>query len=122
MRPLVIFLALLAVGKVAAVEWLHRSASEDAIIAAFGPRALDACSRDARRKSLNVDATAWTAGTPIRFELGRPDAQVYLWQVDNPAWAQRYRHPYLVLQSGSFGAQVECAFDVLAGTGIATKH
>ena len=121
MRILVILLALLAAGKVAAVEWLHRSASDDIIIAAYGPRALDACGRDARRKSLSIDAAAWRSDTPMRLELGRHSGNVYLWQVDNPEWSQRYRHPYLIVSAGPAGARVECAFDVLTGTGIAAK-
>ena len=121
MRTLVVILVLLAAGKIAAVEWLHRSASDDVIVAAYGPRALDACSRDARRKSLPIDATAWRSDTPMRLELGRHSGNVYLWQVDNPAWSQRYRHPYLILSAGSTGARIECAFDVLTGTGVAAK-
>ena len=121
MRTLVILLALLATGKVAAMQWLYRSASDDVIVNAYRPRALDACGRDARR-AFGVDTSAWPTDTPIRLEIGRRTAGVHLWQVDDPAWSQSYRNPYLHLTSGTPGIKIHCAYDVVRGTAAASKN
>ena len=119
MRILVTLLCLLAAGKVAAVEWLHRSSSDDVIIATFTPRALEACGRDARHKALGLDAAAWAPNSPVHLEIGQRHADVALWQVDNPAWGKRFRHPHLHLTAT--GAQVACDYDVLLGVAVARK-
>lgn len=114
MRTLVIILMLMAAGKVLAVEYLHRAAGDELVVNAYRTRALETCSREARRKGL---ATAnWKADTPITLEIGNRGAAAFVWQVDNPAWSQRFRHPYLHVTGDQGGQPVQCLFDVIAGS------
>ena len=124
MRLLVILLALLAAAKVATVEWLRHAAADDLIVSAYKPRALEACGREARRRPLGVDAAAWTADTPVTLEIGDRRANVYVWQVNDPAWGERFRATYLHLTAtgpakpGAAEVQVLCSYSVLAGTAV----
>lgn len=120
MRTLVIILALLAIGKVATVEWLYRSASDDVIVNAYRPRALEACGRDARR-AFGLDVAAWSLQTPVRLEIGSRGGSIRIWQVEHPGWAQRFRNPYLHLTAGAPGVQVHCTYDVVGGSVLASK-
>ena len=121
MRLLVVILALLAAGKVATLQWLHRAASDDVIVSAYRPRALDACANEARRLSPPVDAASWAADTTIRLEIGRRGRGVRVWQVDDPAWPERFRNPYLHLESHSARAHVRCEYDIVNGTAAAGR-
>ena len=121
MRTLVVILVLMAAGKVATVQWLHRTTTDDVIVNAYRPRALDACSLDAQRLDVAGRPAPWTAETPIRLEIGTRAVRLQVWQVDHPAWAQRFRNPYLQLETGQAAARVRCAYDILNGTAVATQ-
>lgn len=121
MRLLVVILALLATGKVVTLQWLHRAASDDVIIAAYRPRALDACAIEARRLTPPVDATAWAGETAIHLEIGRRGRGVRVWQVDDPSWAERFRNPFLHLETRGTPAHVRCAYDIVNGTAAAAR-
>ena len=84
------------------------------------PAGLAPCGRDARR-AFGLDAAAWNVDTPIRLEMGRRSANVYFWQVDDPAWSERYRNPYLHLTVVAAGTQVSCAYDVVRGIAAASR-
>ncbi len=120
MRTMVLILFALATAKVATVQWLYRAASDDVIINAYRPRALDACGRDARR-SFGLETAVWSEQVPIRLEIGKPNTPVRIWQIDDPSWPRRFRNPYLHVTAGSNGLQVACIYDVLAGTASAVK-
>lgn len=115
MRILALALAFLAIGKIAVVHWLYQSASDDVIVSAYRPRALDACSRDALRV-FGLDTGAWSNGTPIKLEIGKRSSSIRIWQINHPAWSERYRNPYLYLSAQATGLQVKCAYDVVSGT------
>ena len=121
MRTLVVILVLMAAGKVATVQWLHRTTTDDVIVNAYRPRALDACSLDAQRLDVAGRPAPWTAETPIRLEIGTRAVRLQVWQVDHPAWAQRFRNPYLHLEAGQAAARVRCEYDILNGTAVASK-
>ena len=120
MRTFVIILALCAAGKVATLNWLHRAASDDVIVNAYRPRALEACGRDARR-AYGLDPTAWTHATPIQLEIGKRGGDIYVWQVDHPKWTQLFRNPYLHLTAAAPGFSIHCAYDVVGGIAVASK-
>jgi hypothetical protein len=120
MRTLALFLVVVAMTKVTAVQWLYRSASDDVIVNAYRPRALEACGRDGRRV-LGLDASIWAQPTQIHLEIGQRVSGVQLWQVDDPAWPQRWRNPFLHLTAGANGAQYQCIYDVMGGTASASK-
>jgi hypothetical protein len=121
MRLLVVILTLMAAGKVATLQWLHRAASDDVIISAYRPRALDACAAEGRRLTPPIDAAAWSAETSIRLEIGRRTRGVAVWQVDNPGWHERFRNPYLQLEAHGARAQVRCEYDIVNGTAAANR-
>lgn len=121
MRLLVVILALLAAGKVTTLQWLHRSASDEVIISAYRPRALDACAAEARRLSPPVEPAAWIADTQIRLEIGRRSHRVRVWQVDDASWPERFRNPYLHLEARSTIAHVRCEYDIVNGTAAASR-
>lgn len=120
MRILALFLAILAIGKIAVVQWLHQSASDDVIVSAYRPRALDACGRDAQRL-YGLDVAAWTKATPITLEIGKRSSPIHIWQINHPGWSERYRNPYLHLSAQATGLQIGCVYDVVSGTAAASK-
>jgi hypothetical protein len=121
MRKLAVLLILLATAKVATLQWLHRSAADDVIIAAYRPRALDACAGDARRLQPAVAGQVWGPDTAVRLEIGRRLRDVYVWQVDNPAWSERYRNPYLHLQPAGPEPRLRCEYDIVNGTAAVSR-
>ncbi len=120
MRIVALLLACLAVGKIAVIQWLYRSASDEVIVSAYRPRAVDACGRDAQRQ-FGLDVAAWSKDTPITLEIGKSSSAVHIWQVNDPAWSERYRNPYLHLTAQATGLQVACLYDVVSGTASARK-
>jgi hypothetical protein len=121
MRLLVVILALCAAGKVATLQWLHRAASDDVIISAYRPRALDACASETKRLSPPVETTTWSADTPIRLEIGRRMRGVAVWQVDDPGWPERFRNPYLHLETTGARPRVRCEYDIVNGTAATSR-
>jgi hypothetical protein len=121
MRLLVVILTLCAVAKVATLQWLHRAASDDVIISAYRPRALDACASEARRVALPTETAAWSADTPIRLEIGRRMRGVAVWQVDNSNWPERFRNPYLHLETVGSRPRVRCEYDIVNGTAATSR-
>lgn len=119
MRLLVIALALLAGSKVWFQESLFRAGAEDAIVAAYRDRAVEACRKSpplaARGTSRAGQTLDWTRTQSITLSAGNRSVDVGLWQVDHPLWNARYRNPYLVLTPADPNAGLVCKFDVLSG-------
>lgn len=110
MRTIAIVLAALFVLKIAVQEYIWRAATEEALVAAYGERAVEACRHDAKAKGL---ATADTARPrDVRFSVGNPDADVSLWDVNNRQWTKRYRTPYLRLTLINGDARFACSYDL----------
>jgi hypothetical protein len=121
MRLLVVILAFCAAGKVATLQWLHRAASDEVIISAYRPRALDACASETKRLSLPAETIAWSHDTPIRLEIGRRMRGVAVWQVDDPSWPERFRNPYLHLETTGARQRLRCEYDIVNGTAATTR-
>jgi hypothetical protein len=121
MRFFVVILIVLAGGKVAALQWLHRAASDDVIVSAYRPRALDACATEAKRLSVSTDDQIWAQDLSLRLEIGRRQNRVYFWQVDRPTWSERFRNPYLHLEAGAGQTRVRCEYDIVNGTAAPTR-
>lgn len=116
MRALVLALALLATLKIWVHESAYRSATEDAIVAAYRARAAEACASVSPFATVSSDhgALGWAASDAPRVAVGNPDLRVYLWEVDHELWNARYRQPYLILAGGPTG--FSCTYDIIAGT------
>ena len=121
MRTIIVILGLLAVGKVATIEWLYRTASDDVIINAYRPRAVEACGTDARRFAVTGGDSVWSSDASIRLEIGARNSGVRFWQVDHPGWITQYRNPFLYLEAGPPAARLRCEYDIIKGAATAAK-
>lgn len=113
MKTVVFILVLLAGFKLGHQEYLYRSATRDAILAAYKDRAVQACQKDGRTASFGLTPQAWTGSNSIQLVIGKANLDVQLWQVDNQLWNARYRNPLLILSTGSRTGQVYCEYDIV---------
>jgi hypothetical protein len=120
MRVLVFALVLLAGAKLGAHEFLYRSATEEALIAAYGQRAIEACRGEATLRGLSAAAQAPAGPGDLKLLIGKPDLDVALWDLGNRNWQKRYRTPYLQITLGSGLGRVTCAYDVMQNTTLAS--
>lgn len=111
MRTIAIVLAALFVIKIAVQEYIWRAATEEALVAAYAERAVEACRHNAKAKGL----PAADAARPrdVRFTVGNPDADVSLWDVNNKQWTKRYRTPYLRLTLSNGEKRLACSYDLV---------
>jgi hypothetical protein len=113
MKAVVFILVLLASVKLGHQEYLYRSATREAIVAAYRESAAEACQKDARNIILGVTAQAWINSPSIQLMIGKSGLDVQFWQVDNKLWNARYRNPLLVLSTGSRKGEVYCEYDIV---------
>jgi hypothetical protein len=113
MRPVVLFLALLAAAKLGHQEYLFRTGTRDAILGAYREHATEACQRQGRSLAPIVPAQAWASPTAIQLVIGKNSLDVNLWQVDNALWSARFRNPYLLLTAGEQSGTIYCEYDIL---------
>ena len=133
MRPVVLFLALLAAAKLGHQDYLFRTGTRDAILAAYREHATEACQRQARSLAPIVAAQAWASPTAIQLVIGqlvigqlvigqlvigqlvigKNSLDVNLWQVDNALWSARFRNPYLLLTAAEQSGTIYCEYDIL---------
>lgn len=116
MRALLTVLVLLAGLKVWTQDQMFRSATTNALIEAYRARAVDAC----RRGQQDGNRT-WTDAASVKLVIGRSDVDVHLWDVDNPLWDTRFKHPHLVLSTGGGAEQLVCSYDVVAGMALVSR-
>ena len=110
MRTFAYALALLAAAKFGGQEYFHRTATEEALIAAYRDRAVEACRGDARARGLLTESIE-RAGD-VRLVIGKNDVDVRLWDISNSLWATRYRAPYLQLRLGAGKSGLGCEYDI----------
>lgn len=111
MRIAALTLAALAAAKIGTIDYLHHTATRDAIVTAYGSQAVSAC-REASRSENPKPAALWGAAQAVRVEVGDRQTEASLWQIDSQNWQARYRRTYIVLDAD--GAR--CRFDLQAGT------
>ncbi len=115
MRAIVAVLAIVAVGKIYVQYNFYRSAADQAIISAYRSAAIAACQKG--RSDLSVDTAAYLWGAPrsITVRVGQPDLGVALWDIDNPRWAESYKHANLELAPNDPHTGLTCRFDLTTG-------
>lgn len=118
MRIFVVLLGLMALAKFGVHEHLYRTATRDALVAAYRERAALACQKDARGQSLALGAQFWTRPAEFKVVIGKSDLDVRVWQIDHAQWNARFRNPYLWLMSSERPGELYCEFDVLHGTAL----
>ncbi|MGD9785593.1 MAG: hypothetical protein AB7E80_07815 [Hyphomicrobiaceae bacterium] len=120
MRIVVVVLALLAGAKVWTQDQIYRTAAEEALIAAYAGKAVEACRRaelpdmaatrtEASRRLL---ADAWSTSAHRRVVIGDSSVNVAVWEVEHAAWPLRYRHAYVVMEAGAPDPFARCSYDV----------
>lgn len=111
LRTLLFLAATLAGAKVWASDRYHRAMYGEALMAAYGEKARSTCQKELGRVARGY---ANVKLTPSNVVIGSPIVRVALWDVDNPLWEVRYKHPHLLLSAEPV-ADLKCAFDVIAG-------
>lgn len=116
MRALVIVLGLLAALKIWTQDQMYRTATTDALIHAYRARAIDACQKgNGEVQPASREAAQWAEPASVKLVVGRADVDVHLWDVGNPLWDMRFKHPYLVLSANGPRNDLVCSYDVIAG-------
>lgn len=112
LRTMLLLAAAMAGAKVWASDRFHRAVYSEAIIAAYGEKARATCQREVVRQA--PAAYASLKLTPSGVVIGSPHVRVAFWDVDNPLWDVRYRHPHVMLTAEPL-TDLSCAFDVTVG-------
>lgn len=111
LRIIVILVAGLAGLKVWAQDRYYRTIMHEALISAYQERAAATCLKEALKTQRGKSVQAWSGPEIV---IGNRHANVALWDIDSPLWDVRYRHPNLVLKTGT-GGDVRCSYDLTAG-------
>lgn len=112
MRLLVLAVALLAGLKVWTQDRVYRTTVGATVISAYRDRAADACHGVLGKTK--AAANPWASAASADVVVGDPNADVAIWEVDNPMWEVRFRHPHLVLTTAGREPRI-CAFDLAIG-------
>lgn len=112
MKYIVAALALLAVLKVYAQDQIYRSATSDALIAAYRNNAIAACQRDRLNQSAEFAGLAWSKPSSIALQIGRGDLGVNVWEISDSRWDAAYKQPYLVLAPADPQTDLKCTYDI----------
>lgn len=112
MKYIVAILALLAVIKIYAQDQIYRSATSDALIAAYRSDAIVACQKNHANQPAELAVTYWAKPSSIAVQVGRSDLGVSLWQISDPRWDAAYKQPYLVLTSADPKTHLTCTYDI----------
>jgi hypothetical protein len=112
MKAVVFILALLAGLKLGHHEYLYRTATRDAIVAAYKARAVQACQKDVRNIILGLTPQNWSNPPSVQLAIGKGGLDVQFWQVDNDLWNVRYRNPILIL-SPTGSSSTYCEYDIV---------
>ena len=113
-------LATLVIAKIAVNEWNYRAATQEALVAAYGPLAVDACQHDARSRGFPPSQARARPGE-VALVIGSSGLDGWFWDVTNSSWAKRYRTPYLKMELQSGHATLQCAFDVNQKTAVVSR-
>ena len=111
MKQLVVFLTVLAAAKFGYQEYLFRSATNELIISTYRDSAIDACRRDSKPQNAN----AWSSPASMKLVIGKPNLDVYFWQIDHSMWKARYTNPYLIIVAREAPSFVLCEYDIMHG-------
>jgi hypothetical protein len=139
MRALVILLALLAGAKLWTQERLYRDGAREALLLAYRDRAIAACQMSAPDTPANRTAdpigrlsdrsapvsTAslplWTKPSSVALAIGRSNAPVSIWEINNELWPARFKHPHVVLTANDRAPHAVCEYDVIEGRAYLTQ-
>jgi len=107
-------LFVLVVAKVYAQDHVFKSATSEALIAAYRDKAVSACRNDKTFQSATASPVLWAERSEIAIQIGRPDLGVSIWEVDHALWEAAYKKPYLVLRPTDSHTALTCTYDITA--------
>jgi hypothetical protein len=111
LRALVVALAVLAGAKIWTQNHMFHVGATDALLLAYGERAMAACqSQDAPRGTNSL----WTRPAAVDVAIGRSGVDVQIWELASERWPARFKHPHVVLTLGGTLPAV-CQYDVVEG-------
>ena len=118
MRVVAIILALLAGAKIWTQQTISRQATEDALIAAYRDRAIEACERTATKaqRAAKPVRPSFLRPSHVSLVIGNSGVAVNVWDVDNVLWDMRFKYPYLVVTSTPGTASARCQYDITLAT------
>jgi len=115
LRSLLLFAGALAGAKVWAQDRYQRTIYHEALLQAFGERAKLDCEREVTRLAAGKPPRRMGGGEVV---IGNAKTNVSVWDLDNPLWDMRYRHPHILIDAelkDPPGRGISCAYDVTAG-------
>ncbi|MEL7048376.1 MAG: hypothetical protein AAFO75_05340 [Pseudomonadota bacterium] len=116
MRWVVYGLAALVGLKFYMQDVLHQSGTANALIAAYGDRAVSACQKHQSKTTEANVPELWTDTDQISVTIGRENPRTNLWDIDHPSWSADYQQPYLVVGPADRHSPLICTFDFVTGT------
>ena len=111
LRILLFLLAGLSGLKVWAQDHYQRAIYNEALLQAYGGQARLNCQKELTRIVAGKPASRLEGGEVV---IGNTRTSVALWDVDNPLWDVRYRHPHILIKAQG-GHELRCAYDLMAG-------
>lgn len=114
MRKVVMVFAAAAAAKVWTQDRFYRSVMQDALVQAYRERAAQLCQKESQKPGKATLSSAWLSGSTAEVTIGAPGMDVAVWDLENPLWDVRFRHPHLVL-TASGGTKTRCTYDLAVG-------
>jgi hypothetical protein len=115
LRFVVLLVAALTGLKVWAQDRYYRGIMHEALIGAYRDRAAAVCLKASPKLAKTAQASVWTGPEIV---IGSKEADVAIWDYENPLWDVRYRHPHLVLKAATekgAAGDMRCSYDLFAG-------
>ncbi len=114
MRLIVAILAVLVFGKLYTEYRLYRSATSEAIVAAYRDKAIAACRESGNELLAGPAARAvWTKPSEVSVRIGRDDLGIAFWETGHALWPAAYAQAYLILAAPG-NSTLRCTYDITA--------
>lgn len=121
MRTVLMLIAALAALKIWTQDRLYRTVMDDAVVQAYRDRAVQLCQKESQKAGKATSPALWSTNAGTEIVIGSRTANVALWDLDNPLWDVRFRHPHLVLTASGAG-KGHCSIDLIAGLASVSDH
>lgn len=119
LKVLIIALAILAGVKVWTQHTLFRAASEQALLKAYGSKAIATCQKASAAGTDLIPnlrpRVDWSKAHSVKVVMGDKTLDVALWQVDHKNWDRRFKTPYIHLKTDRVSKPEVCIFNVMTG-------
>lgn len=114
MRWVVYALAALVALKIYAQDYFYRDATAQALIAAYGEKALTACRSNTTTQKKTLAPYVWGKSGEIKVQIGRNDLGVGIWELEHALWDAAFKQPYLILSPADKHTGITCTYDIVS--------